>query len=72
MDFELNDEQKLFSDTVRDWVNNETPKDYAREIERHEGQYPFDLWDKFTDGLTAAVPPACQGANREAAIDDKW
>jgi acyl-CoA dehydrogenase len=49
MDFELTDEQKLFSDTVRDWVNNETPKDYAREIEKKEGEYPFDLWDKFTE-----------------------
>src|SRR4051812_33458871 len=48
MDFELSDEQKLFSDTVRDWVNKETPKDYARELERKEHEYPFDLWDKLT------------------------
>src|ERR1700750_2763257 len=48
MDFELSDEQSLFSDTVRDWVNKETPKDYARELERKEHEYPFDLWDKLT------------------------
>jgi len=48
MDFELTDEQKLFSDTVRDWVNKETPKDYARELERKESEYPFDLWEKLT------------------------
>jgi acyl-CoA dehydrogenase len=48
MDFELTDEQKLFSDTVRDWVNKETPKEYARELERKEHEYPFDLWDKLT------------------------
>lgn len=48
MDFELTDEQKLFRDTVREWVDNEVPKDYAREIEKHEEQYPFDLWDKLT------------------------
>ena len=48
MDFELTSEQKLFSDTVRDWVNNEVPKAYAREIETMEGQYPFELWDKLT------------------------
>ncbi len=49
MDFELSDEMKLFQDTVRDWVNNEVPKDYAREIERREDAYPLDLWDKLTD-----------------------
>jgi acyl-CoA dehydrogenase len=49
MDFELTDEQKMFSETIRDWVNKETPKDYAREIEKHEGEYPFELWDKFTE-----------------------
>jgi acyl-CoA dehydrogenase len=48
MNFELTDEQKLFQETVRRWVNNETPKAYARELERDEHQYPFDLWDKLT------------------------
>lgn len=48
MDFELSDEQKLFSETVRDWVNKEAPKEYARELERRESEYPFGLWDKLT------------------------
>ncbi len=48
MDFELSDEMKLFRDTVRDWVDREVPKDYAREIERREQEYPLDLWDKLT------------------------
>ncbi len=48
MDFELSDEMKLFTETVRDWVNREIPKSYARELERHEHDYPFDLWDKLT------------------------
>jgi alkylation response protein AidB-like acyl-CoA dehydrogenase len=39
---------KLFRDTVRDWVDREVPKDYAREIERDEQTYPLDLWDKLT------------------------
>jgi alkylation response protein AidB-like acyl-CoA dehydrogenase len=39
---------KLFRDTVRDWVDREVPKDYAREIERNEQTYPLDLWDKLT------------------------
>ena len=48
MNFELTDEQKMFRDTIRSWVDKETPKHYAREIERQEHQYPFDLWDKLT------------------------
>src|ERR1700740_3256391 len=67
MDFELNDEQKLFSETVRDWVNKETPKDYAREIERKESEYPFDLWDKFTKagyhGISVADEYGGQGGD---------
>jgi acyl-CoA dehydrogenase len=49
MNFELTDEQQLFSQTVKQWVDNEAPKDYAREIERHEHHYPFDLWQKISD-----------------------
>jgi acyl-CoA dehydrogenase len=48
MNFELTDEQTMFQDMVRDWVDRETPKAYAREIERKETEYPFDLWDKLT------------------------
>lgn len=48
MDFGLTDEQQLFSETVRDWVDKEAPKEYARELERHESEYPLDLWDKLT------------------------
>jgi alkylation response protein AidB-like acyl-CoA dehydrogenase len=48
MDFALSDEMKMFGDSVRDWVDNEAPKDYARELERHEDAYPFELWDKMT------------------------
>src|SRR5579863_3393522 len=49
MDFELTDEQKLFQETVRRWVDNETPKAWAREIERKESEYPFELWNKLTE-----------------------
>jgi acyl-CoA dehydrogenase len=48
MNFELTEEQKMFQDVVRNWVDAKAPKDYAREIERHEDEYPFDLWDKLT------------------------
>jgi acyl-CoA dehydrogenase len=48
MDFELTDEQRLFASTIREWVDSETPKAWAREIERHEHEYPFELWSKLT------------------------
>jgi alkylation response protein AidB-like acyl-CoA dehydrogenase len=49
VDFELNDEQTLFREVVHSWVDRETPKAYAREIEKREGEYPFELWQKLTD-----------------------
>ncbi|HUA69793.1 MAG TPA: acyl-CoA dehydrogenase family protein [Solirubrobacteraceae bacterium] len=49
MDFELSEDMRLFRRQVRRWVDNETPKSYARELEREERDYPFGLWDKFTE-----------------------
>jgi acyl-CoA dehydrogenase len=49
MNFELTDEQKMFQEMVKSWVDKEAPKAWAREIERDEHQYPFELWDKFTE-----------------------
>ena len=46
MDFQPTDEMRLFAETVRDWVNKEAPKAYARELELHELDYPVELWDK--------------------------
>ena len=48
MDFALDDDQRLFRDTVRDWATREAPKEYARELERAEHQFPHDLWDKMS------------------------
>ena len=48
MDFELSDEHSSFRDTVRRWVDKEVSKSWARDIERRESEYPFELWDKFT------------------------
>lgn len=48
MDFELSEEQLAFRDMVRRWVNAEVPKAWARELERQEEDYPFELWDKLT------------------------
>ena len=39
----------MFAETIRDWVDKEAPKAYARELELHEADYPFELWEKMTD-----------------------
>jgi len=50
MNFELTEELQLFRDEVRKWVDNECPKDWCRELESREHQYPQELWDKLTEG----------------------
>jgi len=49
MDFELPEEYRAFRDMVRRSVDNEAPKDWARALEKDEHNYPFALWDKFTE-----------------------
>ncbi len=49
LNFELPEDLRVFVNSTRKWVNKEIPKDYARELERKEHEYPFELWDKFTD-----------------------
>ena len=49
MDFELPEEHRSFRDTIRRWVDNEVPKEWARKLEADEDNYPFELWDKFTE-----------------------
>ncbi len=34
---------------MRDWVDNEIPKDYANRLEQQEYEFPHELWDKFTE-----------------------
>jgi acyl-CoA dehydrogenase len=57
----------MFRDTVKSWVDRETPKSYARDIERKEHEYPFDLWDKFTKagfhGISVAEEYGGQGGD---------
>jgi acyl-CoA dehydrogenase len=48
VDFELDDDQRAFQEMVHSWVQRECPKSWARELERREHQYPFELWDKLT------------------------
>ena len=46
MDFRLTEEQELFAKTVREFVNREAPKEWARALERDEHEFPHDLFDK--------------------------
>ncbi|HEY9091337.1 acyl-CoA dehydrogenase family protein [Parasphingorhabdus sp.] len=48
MNLELPEEHRAFKDMVDSFVAAELPKDWARELERKEHEYPFELWDKFT------------------------
>jgi alkylation response protein AidB-like acyl-CoA dehydrogenase len=49
MDFSLPEEYRAFQEMAHRWVENEVPKAWARELERDEHNYPFALWDKFTE-----------------------
>ena len=49
MNFNLSDEQQLFRDSVRKWVVNECPKEWCRELERKEHEYPQELWNRLKD-----------------------
>ena len=50
MNLELPEEHRAFQNMVENFVKAELPKDWARELERREHDYPFELWDKFTKG----------------------
>ena len=44
MDFRLSDEQEMFRKSVRDYVNRELPKSWARELEKDEHAFPHELF----------------------------
>lgn len=48
MNLEFPAEHRAFRDMVETFVATEMPKDWARDLERKEDDYPFELWDKFT------------------------
>jgi acyl-CoA dehydrogenase len=49
MNFDFDEDLQLFQKTTRAWVEREVPKAWARELERQEGEWPFALFDKFTE-----------------------
>src|SRR5271170_5518321 len=48
MEFEFDDDLKLFQSETHAWVDRECPKAWARELEKDEHNWPFALFDKFT------------------------
>jgi acyl-CoA dehydrogenase len=55
VDFDLTPEQQLFRQTVREWVDREAPKAWARELEKKEHDFPFELWDKLSEAGFHAI-----------------
>ncbi len=45
---QLSEDHIAFRDVVRRFVESEIPKDWSRELEKDEHNYPYALWDKFT------------------------
>jgi acyl-CoA dehydrogenase len=49
VNFDLPEEHQSFRDMVRRWVDSEAPKDWARNLEADEHNYPHALWEKFSE-----------------------
>lgn len=48
MDFSFTEEQEQFRKMVHGWVEKEVPKNFARDLEAQEFEYPFAVWDKMS------------------------
>lgn len=58
MDFSLTEEQEALRSSLRSWVDKKMPKNLARDWEKREGEYPYELWDLMTEqGLHAVGLP---------------
>jgi alkylation response protein AidB-like acyl-CoA dehydrogenase len=70
MNFELTEELQLFRDEVRKWVDKECPKDWCRELERREHEYPQELWDKLTEAgfHGIGIPEEYDGAGGDILV----
>jgi acyl-CoA dehydrogenase len=55
MDFRLSEEQEMFRKSVRDYVNRELPKSWARELEKDEHTFPHELFGKLADAGFHAI-----------------
>src|SRR3954462_7453114 len=55
MDFRFSEEQELFRKSVRDFVNRELPKSWARELEKDEHAFPHELFRKLANAGFHAI-----------------
>jgi len=55
MDFRFSEEQELFRKSVRDFVNRELPKSWARDLEKDEHAFPHELFRKLADAGFHAI-----------------
>ncbi len=49
MSLDLSEEDRLFRDMTRKWVDKEFPKDWCRNLERKEYEFPHEFWDKLVE-----------------------
>jgi acyl-CoA dehydrogenase len=45
----INEEDQLFLEMTRKWINKEIPKDWCRTLESMEHQFPHEFWDKLVE-----------------------
>lgn len=45
MDFDLDEDQAAFAQSVRRWVNDNYPKERGRDLEAADGVFPTELWN---------------------------
>jgi acyl-CoA dehydrogenase len=49
MNTSFTEEEQVFCDATRKWVDKEIPKDWCRKLETMEHQFPHELWDKLVE-----------------------
>ena len=49
MALRLSEEDRLFRDHTRRWVDAECPKDWCRQLEMQEHRFPHRLWDRLAE-----------------------
>src|ERR1700755_1705654 len=69
LNFDFNDEQDLFRQSLRELVNKEYTKDWCRELEAQE-EFPWELWRRFGEhGLTGIGIPEEYGGQGGGIIE---
>lgn len=70
MDFELNEERRMLVDTLRKFVSQECPSEYAREIDENE-TFPHELYRKMAElGFMSLPFPSKYGGLDGDIIDE--